>query len=182
LAPGSPSPRSGSLEYRSRSGAGEADAEALPRPRSGLAHVTTRGAGACRAEGSGAEASNDGRCFSDSRHRMAARRGRRGPTRGRRVKKPVRPGSVAGRRSSATGVGRTSGSRDVSAAEEAALLRVPPHDRASAPADQHVRRGARVRNRLSRVDPPILPGGRVRLHPHADHHASDCEGPARCSR
>ena len=60
--------------------------------------------------------------------------------------------------------------RNVSLAEEGALVRVPPHDRPPAAADQHLRRhgpGAELRLPL---DPRVLPGRGLPLRPHADHH------------
>ena len=71
----------------------------------------------------------------------------------------------------------------VSAAEEGPLVRVPPHDRPSAAAHQHLRRrrpGAELRVQL---DPPVLPGTRAsstsirRSSPPAIAKA-----PARCSK
>ena len=58
----------------------------------------------------------------------------------------------------------------VSVAEERPLVRVPPHDRPPAAADEHLRRrrpGAELRVQF---DPPVLPGTRLPLRPHADHH------------
>ncbi len=55
-------------------------------------------------------------------------------------------------------------------AEEGALVRVPPHHRPPAAADEHLRGrrpGAELRVQL---DPPVLPGARLPLCPHADHH------------
>ncbi len=60
--------------------------------------------------------------------------------------------------------------RDVPAAEEGALVRVPAHDRPPAAADQHLRRHRpRAQPRLP-LDPRLLPGARLPLRPHADHH------------
>ena len=61
-------------------------------------------------------------------------------------------------------------SRNLSAAEEAALVRVPADARPPAAAHQHVRRdrpGAQLRLPL---DPRFLSGRRLPLRPSADHH------------
>ena len=60
--------------------------------------------------------------------------------------------------------------RNVSAAEEAALVREAPRMGPPAAADQHVRRHRpRAQPRLP-IDPRLLPGRRLPLPPHADHH------------
>ena len=49
-------------------------------------------------------------------------------------------------------------------------LRVPPHDRPPAAADQHLRRGRPGAQLRLPLDPRFLPGRRLPLRPHADHH------------
>ncbi len=61
-------------------------------------------------------------------------------------------------------------SRFVPHPEEGGQFRVPPHGRPPAAADQHLRRhGPRAKLRLP-LDPRLLPGRRLPLRPHADHH------------
>ena len=55
-------------------------------------------------------------------------------------------------------------------AEEAAFVRVSADDRPSAAADQHLRRHRPVAQLRGAIDPRFLPGTRLPLHPHADHH------------
>ena len=72
--------------------------------------------------------------------------------------------------------------RGVSAPEEGALVRVPAHHRPPAAAHQHLRRHRPRAQLRQQVDPRVLPGTGLPLHPHADHHApAIAKGPASCS-
>ena len=66
--------------------------------------------------------------------------------------------------------GRRLGRRGLPAAEEAPRLRVPAHDRAPAAAHEHARRGAARAQRRGARRAPLLPGARLRVAAHADHH------------
>ena len=61
-------------------------------------------------------------------------------------------------------------SGNLSAAKEAALVRVLAHDRPSAAADQHVRRDRPRAELRQPLDPRFFPGAGLSLRPHADHH------------
>ena len=71
---------------------------------------------------------------------------------------------------------------DVSAAEETALVRVPARVAHLRPRTNTFGAIARVRNLRLPVDPRVLPGRGLSLHPHADHHGQRLRrGRGRCS-